>query len=288
VTPGSQQYWLQAFNNVLYGRWEKIEQGYGMAVLGYFGRTPLPPDPDVVKRASEQLGMPPFDGDPLEAAPKTMDQARAALQEHGLEVTDENTFLVLAAMVPGRKMESNEGIRLLEGRGKVDIPLKAGAAGGAGRREAAAPAAAAAAPAPGSVEREGAAGAAGPVTTRCTVREGGRTRTFTVTLEPVAGGLMRQVPEPVAGEVSKAAPPAAGATGGGEGRDVYSTFAGAVEVVDVMVKVGDHVEAGSVIAAVEAMKAKHDIRSPHAGTVRAVHVKVGDEIDSTRPLVTIA
>jgi len=48
VTPGSQQYWLQAFNNVLYGRWLKIDAGYGKAVLGYFGRTPLPPDPQVV------------------------------------------------------------------------------------------------------------------------------------------------------------------------------------------------------------------------------------------------
>ena len=57
VTPGSQQYWLQAFNNVMYGRWEKIEAGYGKAVLGYFGRTPLKPDPEVVKKAAEQLGM---------------------------------------------------------------------------------------------------------------------------------------------------------------------------------------------------------------------------------------
>ncbi|MGB6032957.1 MAG: biotin attachment protein, partial [Bacteroidota bacterium] len=49
VTPGSQQYWLQAFNNVMYGRWKKIDPGYGRAVLGYFGHTPLPPDPEVVK-----------------------------------------------------------------------------------------------------------------------------------------------------------------------------------------------------------------------------------------------
>jgi biotin carboxyl carrier protein len=28
-----------------------------------------------------------------------------------------------------------------------------------------------------------------------------------------------------------------------------------------------------VVAAVEAMKAKHDIRSPYAGTVQAVHVR---------------
>ncbi|MBN2123102.1 MAG: biotin attachment protein, partial [Deltaproteobacteria bacterium] len=53
VTPGSQQYWLQAFNNVLYGRWKKIDGGYGRAVLGYFGKTPLPPDPNVIKIASE-------------------------------------------------------------------------------------------------------------------------------------------------------------------------------------------------------------------------------------------
>ncbi len=55
VTPGSQQYWLQAFNNVMYGRWESIVAGYGKAVLGYFGKTPLSPDPEVVKKASEQL-----------------------------------------------------------------------------------------------------------------------------------------------------------------------------------------------------------------------------------------
>jgi len=42
VTPGSQQYWLQAFNNVLHGRWKKIDSGYGRSVLGYFGKPPLP------------------------------------------------------------------------------------------------------------------------------------------------------------------------------------------------------------------------------------------------------
>ncbi|MHC4492364.1 MAG: biotin attachment protein, partial [Planctomycetota bacterium] len=109
VTPGSQQYWLQAFNNVLYGRWEKIDPGYGRAVLGYFGKTPLPPDSEVVGQASKQLDLPVFEGDPLEAAPKNVDPAREALKERGLDVTDKNTFLVLAAMVPGKKMEVNEG-----------------------------------------------------------------------------------------------------------------------------------------------------------------------------------
>ncbi len=101
VTPGSQQYWLQAFNNVLYGRWKKIDAGYGKAVLGYFGRTPLTPDPEVVKAASAQLDLPPFEGDPLQAAPKNIPEAEAALREAGLEVNDENVFLVLSSMVPG-------------------------------------------------------------------------------------------------------------------------------------------------------------------------------------------
>jgi pyruvate carboxylase subunit B len=96
VTPGSQQYWLQAFNNVLYGRWKKINDGYGKAVLGYFGKTPLPPDPEVIKIASEQLDKPVFNGDPLEAAPKNIDPARKALEERGLPVNDKNIFLVLA------------------------------------------------------------------------------------------------------------------------------------------------------------------------------------------------
>jgi len=88
VTPGSQQFWLQAFNNVLFGRWKKIDPGYGRSVLGYFGKTPMPPDPEVIKIASEQLKLDVFEGDPLEAAPKNIEQARKALEEKGLPVND--------------------------------------------------------------------------------------------------------------------------------------------------------------------------------------------------------
>jgi pyruvate carboxylase subunit B len=273
VTPGSQQYWLQAFNNVLYGRWEKIEEGYGKAVLGYFGRTPLPPDPAVVRKASEQLGKPPFDGDPLEAAPKTIETARQALEERGIPVTDEHVFLVLSAIVPGKKMETNEGIRLLTGTSKIDIPLR--------KKEEAKPATAPA-PAPAAAVPTAPTPQPGPFSTQCTVREGNRTRTFTVTLEPVGGG--NGAAAAVAAPAAATAPAAAPAGG----HKVYSTFAGSVEVVDVLVRVGDRVSEGSVVATVEAMKAKHDIRTPHAGTVSEVHVKPGAELDSSTPIVTIA
>src|SRR5690606_32320353 len=59
VTPVSQFYFQQAFNNVMFGEWQKIAEPYGRMVLGYFGRTPVPPDPEVVRLASEQLQLEP-------------------------------------------------------------------------------------------------------------------------------------------------------------------------------------------------------------------------------------
>jgi pyruvate carboxylase subunit B len=277
VTPGSQQYWLQAFNNVMYGRWEKIEQGYGMAVLGYFGRTPLPPDPDVVEKAAKQLGMEPFDGDPLAAAPESIDTARDALRERNLPVTDEHVFLVLSSIVPGKSMETNEGIRLLSGNPKIDIPLKT---------KAEKPKVAGAAVAAGASGASAAAALPQRLETRCTVTEGAKTRTFTVVLErrddggPVNGG-----PAPAAGGAEVEA--ARGSSADGGGRAVFSTFAGTVEVVGVKVERGQRVEEGAVVAEVEAMKARHDIRTPFAGTVEQIHVRAGSEIDSSAPIVTI-
>ena len=251
VTPGSQQYWLQAFNNVLYGRWKKIDAGYGKAVLGYFGRTPLPPDPEVVKQASAQLDLPPFGGDPLEAAPNNIGVAQDALRQAGLEVNDENVFLVLSSIVPGRKMETNEGLRYLLGNPKIDIPLKKTA-----------PAAAPVTPAAPVLS--------GPVTTQVSVKEGDRVRRFEVTVEPLGSGAA-SAPQPAAATRTT----------------VHSTFGGSVEVVDILVAVGDVVKPGAVVAQVEAMKAKHDIRTPVGGRVAVVHVKIGDEVDSRRPLVSI-
>jgi len=263
VTPGSQQYWLQAFNNVLYGRWEKINDGYGKAVLGYFGKTPLPPDPKVVEIASKQLEKPVFTGDPLEAAPKNLDHARKALEERNLPVTEKNTFLVLAQMVPGKKIELNEGIRYLTGKSKIDVPLK--------KKETPEPAIAPAAPI-GS-----APAITGPITSQVNVREGDSVRIFTVTVEPVGGA-----PAPAASTATPAVPISS------NGRPVFSTFAGMVEVVDIMVRVGDSISKGQVVVAVEAMKAHHDIKSPIAGKVLSINVSIGDEIDSTRPILTIS
>ena len=47
VTPVSQFYFQQAFNNVMFGPWQKIAPPYGKMVLGYFGKTPVAPDQEI-------------------------------------------------------------------------------------------------------------------------------------------------------------------------------------------------------------------------------------------------
>jgi pyruvate carboxylase subunit B len=271
VTPGSQQYWLQAFDNVLLGRWKKIDPGYGMAVLGYFGRPPLPPDPDLVRIASAQLGKAPFQGDPLEAAPDTLAIAREALEERRLPTTEENVFLVAAAIVPGKSLDLNEGIRFLTGKAKISLPF----------RKKAEPVSVTAAPAPTPVPVPASPAPpwAGPVTTECTVVEGASTRRFKITIEPPAGAATER-PGAV---TATAAPPAPASR-----TLVYSPFEGKVELVEVRVHVGDPVREGQVVAAVEAMKAKHDVRAPCSGKVASIDAEIGADIVAGRPILTIA
>jgi len=272
VTPGSQQYWLQAFNNVLYGRWKKIDAGYGKAVLGYFGRTPLPPDHKVIKIAEEQLELPQIDGDPLEAAPKNIKVAKEALEDRNLLVDEKNTFLVLAAMVPGKKMEINEGIRLLTGRPKIDIPLKIKEEE---EEEKKIETKAATVPSPVAT----ASAITGPTTTRCVVEENGKKRSFVITMEP--SGTSGSGSSQAATLETKPVPAAS------NGTPVFSTFAGSVEVVDILVKIGEAVTKGQAVAAIEAMKAKHEIKSPIDGKVAGINVEIGDELDSSQPIMTI-
>jgi biotin carboxyl carrier protein len=69
---------------------------------------------------------------------------------------------------------------------------------------------------------------------------------------------------------------------------VFSVFGGEVEVIDILVKVGDQVTEGMVVASIEAMKAQHDIKAPCAGTVSSVNVRIGDEIDQSQCILTIS
>lgn len=117
VTPVSQFYFQQAFNNVMFGKWKKIAPGYGKMVLGYFGKTPVTPDPAVVKIAAEQLKLEPTTESPLainDRDPKKgIPAAKKMLEAASLPVTDENIFIAACC--------AEKGIAFLKGEGTLGV-----------------------------------------------------------------------------------------------------------------------------------------------------------------------
>src|SRR5574344_48307 len=117
VTPVSQFYFQQAFNNVMEGNWNKIAEGYGKMVLGYYGKTPCEPDNEVVKIASEQLELQTTKELVVDINDKDetkgIKAATARLNEADLPVNDENIFISAAC--------KEKGILFLEGKGELGI-----------------------------------------------------------------------------------------------------------------------------------------------------------------------
>lgn len=113
VTPVSQFYFQQAYVNVAMGPWKRITPDYGDMVLGYFGRTPVPPDPEIVELAVKQRKKPVFDGDPLDLPEPGIPKATKILQENQLPVTDENIFILASC--------EDKGLEFLLGNSKVNV-----------------------------------------------------------------------------------------------------------------------------------------------------------------------
>jgi 3-methylcrotonyl-CoA carboxylase alpha subunit len=59
------------------------------------------------------------------------------------------------------------------------------------------------------------------------------------------------------------------------------------KVVKVLVEAGQAVDAGSPLLVLEAMKMEHTVRAADAGTVQAIHVAVGDQVDADRLLAVV-
>ncbi|PID77093.1 MAG: biotin attachment protein [Deltaproteobacteria bacterium] len=116
VTPVSQFYFQQAYLNVTQGKWKKINPSYGNMVLGYFGRTPAPPDPEIVRLASEQLEKPVFTEDPLDLLEPGIPQAIKILEENNLPVNDENIFIIGSC--------EQKGLDFLLGKARENIRKK--------------------------------------------------------------------------------------------------------------------------------------------------------------------
>ncbi|EAK0343071.1 biotin attachment protein [Campylobacter jejuni] len=117
VTPVSQFYFQQAFNNVMFGPWKKIAEGYGKMVLGYFGKTPVAPDANIIELASKQLNLEPTTELAINIADKdetkSMAYTKALLEKEGIETNEENIFIAAACR--------EKGIAFLKGEAKVNV-----------------------------------------------------------------------------------------------------------------------------------------------------------------------
>jgi pyruvate carboxylase subunit B len=117
VTPVSQFYFQQALNNVVHGPWKVIAPGYGRMVLGYFGKTPVAPDPEIVKIASEKLNLLPTKEKALDLAnadpEKSLENWIQKLKEEKIAITEENIFIAAAC--------HEKGIAFLHGQGELNV-----------------------------------------------------------------------------------------------------------------------------------------------------------------------
>ena len=250
VTPVSQFYFQQAFNNVMFGDWTKIAAGYGKMVLGYFGKTPVEPDANIVKIASEQLGLEPTKEAAIDIADrdesKKLSSIAKVLEENGIEKTDENLFIVAAC---GQK-----GVAFLKGEAKVMIRKNNSAKDGKylvsvnGNKY--------------HVSVDG-----NEISVNGT--------TYNVDLEADKGTPVGKKPEPKK-EGKKAV--------GNENEVVASMSA---NVFKVQVAVGDKVIAGQSLIVLEAMKMEIPIESPRDGEVAEILTQKGATVSTGDVLVKL-
>ena len=250
VTPVSQFYFQQAFNNAVMGRWKRIAEGYGKMVLGYFGKTPRDPDPEIVKLAAEQLGLEPTTRNAREINDEDPTKGRAAaeqrLKEAGLAITDENVFIAASL--------KEKGIAFLQGDRTIAVR---------------------------KVEKEKAKPAAAAAPSAYAVNVGGKT--FEVKFEggkAVVNGRSLDVSIGPAGGES-AAPAAATA-----GTPVKAEMPG--KVLKHLVRVGQSVKSGEALLKVEALKMEMEVASPQDGTVAELPVGEGEQVAAGATLVVLS
>lgn len=265
VTPVSQFYFQQAFNNVMFGQWTKIAEGYGKMVLGYFGKTPVPPDPMVVKLAMDQLHLDPTERTPLEINDKDPEKgvgaAKKILKSEGIDDSDENIFIVATC--------KEKGVAYLKGEAVLGIRKITPEQGAAQSVEKSTPVT------PGNTD---------------TYMVSVNNKKYTVTFEDnkaIVGDKVYVVdispvdgkPASAGGMITDDAEPK------GESTPVKAQMPGLV--IEVVANPGSHVNQGDTVLVIEAMKMEMKVPAPVGGKVSEVLVAKGDQVSEGQELARI-
>lgn len=244
VTPVSQFYFQQAFNNVIFGKWAKIADGYGRMVLGYFGKTPVVPDPKIVELASKQLKLKPTTKKAIDIADadktKSIQFAKDTLKRNAIKVTEENIFILLAC--------KEKGLTFLKGDGKVMVRKNQSTS---------------------------------PDNAYNVVINGNKynvaieeyKNTYNVSVNGNKFSVSLEKAQNVASENSSKK----SLSSSGDENEIVAEIPG--NVFKVLIKPGDSVKKGQQIIVLEAMKMEIPIEAPKTGIICEVIVKAGDSVE---------
>ena len=242
VTPVSQFYFQQAFNNVMFGKWKKIAEGYGKMVLGYFGKTPVTPDKEIIKLASEQLGLKPTTKHAVDIADKdeskSLAHVKEILKQNKIKVTEENVFIAAAC--------KEKGIAFLKGEAKVNVRKVD----------------------PNTKANEGRQTQSG----RYSVVVNGSRYNVEVSEGFNDSIQVKSITEVEGKSVKCAKSAVAGATE----NDIVASLPGAVH--KILVSAGDHVKKGQAIVVLEAMKMEIEVKAPKDGIIGSIEVSKGQSV----------
>lgn len=260
VTPVSQFYFQQAFNNVMFGDWKKIADGYGKMVLGYFGRTPVKPDSEIVKMAEKQLGLAPTKEHAIDIADKdekkSIKYAAEVLKRENIEPNEENIFIALAC--------KEKGIAFLKGEGKVMVRKKADMPKAASKNN---------------------AKKCDEVKTYSVLVNGNSYNVQVAEGESKFAGVKSVAQTPSQSKPAEAPKAENKIVSSGDSNEVLATLPS--NVFKILVKVGDKVSKGQNVVILEAMKMEINIESPKDGVIKEILVNQGDTVDSNQVLAIV-
>ena len=250
VTPVSQFYAQQAIQNVMFGKFKKFSPGYAQMVCGYFGKTPVAPDPEIVKLASAFLNKEPTTKTVLEINNADPAKGRAAaekmLKDAGLPITDENVFIAAACKEKGILFLKDPAKAPMGCRFNKDVAPKAAATG------------------------------------PCTVTVNGKA--YGIELKgdkAVVNG--KEIAFKVEDGIKAA--PAAGGASAGAGTEVKASVPGSI--LRITAQPGTTVAKGDELLVMDVMKMEQSVTSPCDGTVRSVLVAQTDKVNTGDTLVVI-
>jgi len=256
VTPVSQFYFQQAFNNVMFGPWKKIADGYGKMVLGYFGKTPVAPNSEVVALASAQLKLEPTTRNAMDLADaddtKSLLHVKEALEHENLPTTEENLFIAASC--------KEKGIAFLKGEAKVNVRKI-------------------------SPDKEEVISLGSNEYTvsvngqKYHVKSEENSNILLVNGEIYDIEVQDGVEEGLVTESSSVSTTASNVL------DIKAGLPGSI--FKVLVNVGDRVTKGQPVIVIEAMKMEIEIAAPGDGVVSAIKVKQGDTVVNGQVLATL-